>query len=279
MIRVAPTVAGSLLALVVVSAAAAAWITPFDPLAQDRAAFLLPPAWIAGGDPAHPFGTDAAGRDLISRILFGARISLAFGGLVTLVSGVLGIGVGVAAALYQGWTGAVLRRLVDLIQTLPALVLALAVIAILGPGQLPAIVALSIVLLPGFARVARAATLQELGKDYALAARALGGANIHLARWVVLPNVWGPLLVQGVFALSEAILGLAALGFLGLGLRPPTPEWGTMLAEGRPYVLNAWWTVVVPGAAILGTVLCLNLLADGLRDALDPRTGKPGADH
>ena len=120
-------------------------------------------------------------------------------------------------------------------------------------------------------RVARAATLAELGKDYALASRALGGGTAHLMLWVVLPNVGGPLVVQGTLALSDAILGFAALGFLGLGIAPPVPEWGTMLAEARPYVLNAWWTVVVPGAAILVTVLSLNLVADGLRDVLDPK--------
>ncbi len=269
--RPATLLALALLAIVVVSALAAAIVAPHDPILQHRDAFLAPPFWLADGRPEFLLGTDAAGRDVLSRILYGARVSLVFGAIVTLLAGAVGGAAGVASAVWQGWVGGVLERLVDIVQTLPVLVLALAVIAILGPGQVPAIIALSIALLPGFARIARAATLAQLGKEYALASRALGGASFHLIRWVVLPNIGGPLVVQGTLALSEAILGLAALGFLGLGLTPPTPEWGTMLADGRPYVLNAWWTVVVPGGAILVTVLSLNLAADGLREALDPK--------
>jgi dipeptide transport system permease protein len=261
----------AVLALVVLAAAAAPLVAPYGPLEQHRQAFLEPPAWASGGASNFLFGTDAAGRDLFSRVLHGARISLGFSVAVVGFAVVVGVSLGVAAAFARPLAAATILRTVDLIQTVPVLLLALTVLVILGPGEVPAILSLSIVLLPGFARVARAATLAELGKDYALASRALGGANAHLMLWVVLPNIGGPLVVQGTLAMSDAILGFAALGFLGLGIAPPVPEWGTMLAEARPNVLNAWWTVVVPGAAILVTVLSLNLVADGLRDALDPK--------
>ena len=260
-----------MLVLVVLAAAGAAVVAPYDPLAQHRQAFLQPPAWVQTGSSEFLLGTDAAGRDLLSRILFGARISLAFSALVVVLAMVVGVSLGVASAFARPLPAAAILRVIDVVQTVPVLLLALTVLVILGPGEVPAILSLSIVLLPGFARVARAATLAQLGKDYALASRALGGATGHLMLWVVLPNIGGPLVVQGTLALSDAILGFAALGFLGLGIAPPVPEWGTMLAEARPYVLNAWWTVVVPGAAILVTVLSLNLAADGLRDVLDPK--------
>ena len=259
------------LAAIVLIAILADVLAPYPPDQQFRAAALAPPFWAAGGSLAHPLGTDAIGRDMLSRLIHGARLSLAIGTVVVTISVVVGIGLGLVAAVSRGILGLVIVRLMDFLLAVPGLLLAICVVAILGPGLFNAMLAISVVFLPHLARLTRAAALGELAKDYVTATGMIGAGRLRLMVATVLPNCMAPLIVQATLSFSSAILDCAALGFLGLGAQPPTPEWGTMLAEAREFVLRAWWVVTFPGLAILITVLAFNLLGDGLRDALDPK--------
>lgn len=245
-------------------------IAPHSPIDQFRDALLVPPFWVEGGSMLYPLGTDDIGRDILSRILYGARISLSVALFVVAVAMVVGIGLGLLAGFTRGVAEAVVLRLMDILQSLPTLLLALTVVAILGPGLMNAMVAVAIVLLPGFVRLTHSAVLGEMTKDYVAAARMVGASPLRLMLRTVLPNCLAPLIVQATLSLSTAILDTAALGFLGQGAQPPTPEWGTMLSDATQYLQRAWW-VTLPGLAILITVLAFNLTGDGLRDALDPK--------
>jgi dipeptide transport system permease protein len=255
----------------IVLAVAANLIAPYDPDATNQAAFLKPPFWQAGGLIAHPLGTDAIGRDMLSRLIFGARLSLLIGAAVVTLSVIVGTVLGLIAGYVRGVTEIVIMRLMDIVLTLPSLLLAIVIVAILGPGIMNALLAVAIVLLPHYVRIARAAVITEVAKDYVTAARVSGAGSLRLLVKEVLPNCAAPLIVQATLGISTAILDAAALGFLGLGAQPPTPEWGTMLADAREFVLRAWWVVTLPGLMILITVLAFNLAGDGLRDALDPK--------
>jgi dipeptide transport system permease protein len=255
----------------IVLAVAANLIAPYDPDATNQAAFLKPPFWQAGGLIAHPLGTDAIGRDMLSRLIFGARLSLLIGAAVVTLSVIVGTVLGLIAGYVRGVTEIVIMRLMDIVLTLPSLLLAIVIVAILGPGIMNALLAVAIVLLPHYVRIARAAVITEVAKDYVTAARVSGAGSLRLLVKEVLPNCAAPLIVQATLGISTAILDAAALGFLGLGAQPPTPEWGTMLADAREFVLRAWWVVTLPGLVILITVLAFNLAGDGLRDALDPK--------
>jgi dipeptide transport system permease protein len=255
----------------IVLAVAANLIAPYDPDATNQAAFLKPPFWQAGGLLAHPLGTDAIGRDMLSRLIFGARLSLLIGAAVVTLSVIVGTVLGLIAGYVRGVTEIVIMRLMDIVLTLPSLLLAIVIVAILGPGIMNALLAVAIVLLPHYVRIARAAVITEVAKDYVTAARVSGAGSLRLLVKEVLPNCAAPLIVQATLGISTAILDAAALGFLGLGAQPPTPEWGTMLADAREFVLRAWWVVTLPGLMILITVLAFNLAGDGLRDALDPK--------
>ena len=246
-------------------------IAPYSPSAQDRNAFLTPPVWQEGGSWAYILGTDATGRDMLSRLLHGARYSLFIGGIVVTLSLSTGILLGLVAAFFRGPVGILVVRLMDVILAIPSLLLALVVVAILGPGLVNAMIAVAIVYTPHFTRLARASALTELSKDYVTASRVAGARLPRLMFDTVLPNCAAPLIVQATLGFSSAVLDAAALGFLGMGAQPPTPEWGTMLADARAFIQRAWWVVTFPGLAILITVLAFNLMGDGLRDALDPK--------
>lgn len=246
-------------------------LSPHEPYEQYRDALLLPPAWEDGGSWTFPLGTDPVGRDMLSRLIFGAQFSLFIGIVVVMLSLVGGISMGLIAGFFGGWVDVVIMRIMDVILAFPSLLLALVLVAILGPGLLNAMIAISLVLQPHFVRLTRAAVLTEKGKEYVVAARVAGAGPVRLMTRTILPNCLAPLIVQATLSFSTAILDAAALGFLGMGAQPPTPEWGTMLAEAREFILRAWWVVTFPGLAILVTVLAINLVGDGLRDALDPK--------
>ncbi len=258
------------LALIVV-AVLAPLIAPHEPYQQYRDAVLVPPVWQAGGRWAFLLGTDAVGRDILSRLLFGARYSLLIGIVVTAIALVAGIFIGVIAGYFRGWIDTVIMRLMDIILAFPSLLLALTLVAVLGPGLDNAMIAIALVYQPHFVRLTRAAVMTEKGRDYVVAARVAGAGPLRLMFRTILPNCMAPLIVQATLSFSNAILDAAALGFLGMGAQPPTPEWGTMLAEAREFILRAWWVVTLPGIAILVTVLAINVVGDGLRDALDPK--------
>ncbi|PWV88525.1 dipeptide transport system permease protein [Phyllobacterium myrsinacearum] len=247
------------------------FIAPHAPYEQYREALLTPPAWQEGGNSSFLLGTDAVGRDLLSRLIYGARFSLFIGLIVVAISMVTGVILGVLAGYFRGWVDALIMRIMDIILAFPPLLLALVLVAILGPGLFNAMIAIALVLQPHFARLTRAAVMSEKNREYVTAAKLAGAGHIRLMFKTILPNCLAPLIVQGTLSFSNAILEAAALGFLGMGAQPPTPEWGTMLAEAREFILRAWWVVTFPGLAILITVLAINLVGDGLRDALDPK--------
>ncbi|PIF76269.1 dipeptide transport system permease protein [Variovorax sp. 54] len=249
----------------------APWIAPHAPNETNSAAFLKPPAWQAGGSWSYLLGTDAIGRDILSRLMHGARLSLSIGVAVVALSVVVGVALGLVAGFFRGVLEIAIMRLMDIVLTLPSLLLAIVIVAILGPGLVNAMLAVAIVVLPHYVRITRAAVIAEVSRDYVTAARVSGAGTLRLMFREVLPNCAAPLIVQASLGISTAILDAAALGFLGLGAQPPSPEWGTMLADAREFVLRAWWVVTFPGLAILAAVLAFNLLGDGLRDALDPK--------
>ena len=246
-------------------------VAPYAPSAQFRDVILNPPGWQEGGSWAFPLGTDAVGRDILSRLIYGARYSLMIGGIVITLSLSVGIILGLVAAFARGWLEVLIMRVMDVVLAVPSLLMALVIVAILGPGLVNAMIAVAITYIPHFTRLSRASAMSELTKDYVTASRIAGAGKIRLMVKTVLPNCMPPLIVQATLSFSTAVLDAAALGFLGMGAQPPTPEWGTMLAEAREFILRAWWVVTLPGLAILVTVLAINLMGDGLRDALDPR--------
>ncbi len=260
-----------LVLLVLLLATFAPLLAPYAPDLTDSTVFLNPPAWQHGGSSAHWLGTDAIGRDMLSRLIHGARLSLAIGLAVVALSIIVGTVLGLATGYFRGLFEIAVMRLMDIILTLPSLLLAIVIVAILGPGLMNAMLAVAIVVLPHYVRITRAAVITEMAKDYVTAARMNGASHLRLMFNEVLPNCTAPLIVQASLGISSAILDAAALGFLGLGAQPPSPEWGTMLADAREFVLRAWWVVTFPGLAILLTVLAFNLLGDGLRDAFDPK--------
>jgi dipeptide transport system permease protein len=246
-------------------------LAPHEPYLQYRDAVLVPPVWQEGGRSAYLLGTDAVGRDILSRLIYGARYSLFIGIVVTTVAMFCGILIGVIAGYFRGWIDTAIMRLMDVILAFPSLLLALVLVAVLGPGLINAMIAIALVYQPHFVRLTRAAVMAEKSRDYVVAARVAGAGPLRLMFKTILPNCMAPLIVQGTLSFSNAILDAAALGFLGMGAQPPTPEWGTMLAEAREFILRAWWVVTLPGIAILVTVLAINVMGDGLRDALDPK--------
>jgi dipeptide transport system permease protein len=259
------------LCVIVVIAVLAPLVAPYSPEEQFRSAFLQPPAWQTGGSWAFPLGTDAVGRDMLSRLVFGARYSLFIGLVVVSISLAGGIALGLVAGFARGFLDNAIMRIMDVILAFPSLLLALVLVAILGPSLTNAMIAIAISYQPHYVRLTRAVVLTERTKDYVTAVRVAGAGHLRLMFVTILPNCLAPLIVQATLSFSSAILDAAALGFLGMGAQPPTPEWGTMLADAREFILRAWWVVTFPGVAILVTVLAINLIGDGLRDALDPK--------
>ena len=255
----------------VIVAVFAQLIAPHDPTQQYRDALLVPPVWQEGGRAEFLLGTDAVGRDMLSRLIFGAQYSLFIGIVVVAIALVGGIFVGLLAGFFGGWVDTVIMRVMDVILAFPSLLLALVLVAVLGPGLTNAMIAIAIVYQPHFARLTRAAVMGEKEREYVTAARVAGAGKLRLMFKTILPNCLAPLIVQATLSFSSAVLDSAALGFLGMGAQPPASEWGTMLAEAREFILRAWWVVTLPGLAILVSVLAINLMGDGLRDALDPK--------
>ncbi len=256
---------------IIVVALFAPLIAPHSPSLQNRGALLLPPFWEAGGQLTYALGTDAVGRDMLSRLIYGARFSLFIGLFVVTLAASVGVLLGLVAGFFRGWVDVVIVRIMDVILAFPSLLLALVLVAILGPGLINAMIAIAVVLQPHFVRLTRGSVMTERSREYVVSARVAGAGKLRLMFVTILPNCLAPLIVQATLSFSSAILDAAALGFLGMGAQPPTPEWGTMLAEAREFILRAWWVVTFPGLAILVTVLAINLMGDGLRDALDPK--------
>ncbi|NAS62655.1 dipeptide ABC transporter permease DppC [Pseudomonas syringae pv. actinidiae] len=255
----------ALVAFALLAALAPNLLTSYAPYATSPTDKLIPP------NAAHWFGTDELGRDLLSRLIQGSRLSLLIGLASVVMSLIPGIFLGLLAGFFPRILGPSVMRLMDIMLALPSLLLAVAIVAILGPGLINTVIAIAIVSLPSYVRLTRAAVMGELNRDYVTAARLAGATLPRLMFITVLPNCMAPLIVQATLSFSSAILDAAALGFLGLGVQPPTPEWGTMLASARDYIERAWWVVSLPGLTILLSVLAINLMGDGLRDALDPK--------
>ena len=261
----------ALVGLLVVLALGADVLAPHSPIEQFRDFELAPPFWRSGGTLRFPLGTDAVGRDILSRLVHGTRLSLLIGTICVAISLTLGCILGLLAGYVRGVVDTAIMRSMDVMLALPSLLLAIAVVAILGPGLINAMYAIAIVLLPHYVRLARAAVIAEAGREYVTSSRIAGAGPLRLMFATILPNCAAPLIVQATLGFSNAILDAAALGFLGLGAQPPTPEWGAMLASALEFIQRAPWVVTSPGLAILVTVLAFNLTGDGLRDALDPR--------
>jgi ABC-type dipeptide/oligopeptide/nickel transport system permease subunit len=249
-------------------------LAPHNPTEVFPDALRLPPAFIEGGRSGFFFGTDDIGRDLLSRLIYGSRISLSVGFSVVVLSLIFGTFLGVIAGFYGGMIDRLIMRFTDLIMSLPSILFAIVIVAVLGPGISNAIVAVSVVAVPNFIRIIRAQVMVEKNRQYVQAAKLFGAGNARIMFLEILPNCMAPLIVQASLGFSDGILNVAALGFLGLGAQAPMSEWGTMLSDARSYIESSPWMVTLPGICILVTVLSFNLLGDGLRDALDPRLKK-----
>lgn len=262
-----PMAASALVVVLLVTVAAlfAPWIAPHGPDVMDLDAVLQPPSW------QHWAGTDELGRDVASRVLHGARPSLAAAVGIVSIGLVLGLLVGTFSGLLAGWIDSVIMRLTDVVMALPGLVVALALTAAMGPSLFNAVLALGVLSVPAYIRVARGQALALREREFVLAARAMGAGTWHLMRAHVLPGVLPPVLVFMTFHLGAAVLASSALSFIGLGAQPPAAEWGAMIGSGREYVLGHWWLVTIPGVVIILTAASFNLLGDALRDWLDPR--------
>jgi peptide/nickel transport system permease protein len=256
---------GVVVLLFILIAIGAAFWTPYDPDTPVLSLRLQSPSL------AHPFGTDDVGRDILSRLAYGARYSLLMGIVAVAIAAGIGVPVGLVAGYKGGLWDTSAMRAVDVLMTLPSIILAVAIVSVLGPGIVSVILAVGITSIPGFARLARAATLTLRDQDFVAAARVVGSCDSRILAIHIFPNSLPPLLVQASLGVGSTILIAAALGFLGLGVQPPTPEWGAMLSRGRTYISSAPHLVLFPGVAIAVLVLGFNLLGDGLRDALDPR--------
>jgi ABC-type dipeptide/oligopeptide/nickel transport system permease subunit len=252
----------------------APFVAPHNPAEIFPDALRLPPSFIEGGKSGFFFGTDDIGRDLLSRLIYGSRISLSVGFSVVVLSLITGTMLGVIAGFYGGMIDRLIMRLTDLIMSLPSILFAIVIVAVLGPGISNSIIAVSVVAVPNFIRIIRAQVMVEKNRQYVDAAKLFGASNFRIMFVEILPNCMAPLIVQASLGFSDGILNVAALGFLGLGAQAPMSEWGTMLSDARSYIESSPWMVTLPGICILVTVLSFNLLGDGLRDALDPRLKK-----
>ena len=262
--------AAAVLLLVVASAVGAPWIAPYSPVTVDIQHRLGPPAWMDGGTRAHLLGTDQIGRDLLSRVIYGGRVSLVIGTAAVLVSSSIGVLLGLAAGYFAGRVDWAIMTLVNVMLTFPFVLLALAVIAVLGPSLINMIIVLGVADWPLYARVIRAETLAIREREFVLAGRALGMSHVRIVFGQILPNLVSVIVVIATLQVARVIILESFLSFLGLGVQPPTPAWGNMLGEGRVYMLNSWWIATFPGLAIFVTTLAINLMGNALRDWLDP---------
>ncbi len=254
-----------IIVLFLLIAALAPLLAPYSPSAQNLPNKLQAPSW------EHPFGTDDFGRDILSRVLYGSRIALQIVFIVTLISGILGVIIGITAGYYGGVIDEVLMRLTDMFLAFPRLILAMAIAAMLGPSIVNAIIAISLVQWTQYARLARAEALRVKGQPYIESIRSMGASNLRIIFLHILPMSISPVLVQLTLRMGTVIITASTLGFLGLGAQPPSPEWGIMVADGRSFLIDQWWISIFPGIAIALIVFGFNLLGDGIRDMLDPR--------
>lgn len=252
-------------ALFIIVAILAPWISPYDPYAYNMKALLQPPSF------SHPFGTDQFGRDVLSRIIHGSRISLMIGMVGVGISIIVGVSLGTIAGYFGGLIDSIIMRIMDILLAFPGFLLALAIISILGPNMLNVMIAIGIFSIPVFARIMRSSVISVKYKEFIEATKSLGGSHFFIIMKHVIPNCIAPIIVLSTMRIATAILTAAGLSFLGLGAQPPSPEWGAMLNEGREYIRSATHLSTVPGLIIMLVVLGFNMLGDGLRDALDPQ--------
>jgi len=263
---------GLYIVIVLVSCALfAPFLAPYDPLIQNLDDRLIAPFWTEHGSFAHILGTDDFGRDLLSRVIYGARISLMIGVISVSISLIFGLMMGAAAGYFGGMVDIIIMRIVDIMLSIPAILLAIVIVSILGPDLFNAMIAIGIVGIPTFARIVRASVLAEKEKEYVVASKINGSGSFRLITKVILPNCTTPIIVQATMGFASAVLEAAGLSFLGLGAQPPTPEWGAMLSDSLQFITTASWMIVYPGIAIFLTVMGFNLVGDGLMDALDPK--------
>jgi len=265
------TIAAVFVLLFIGMAIFAPWVAPHDPNETDLFRRLQPPAWIDGGEFSFLFGCDGLGRDIFSRIIYGARISIFIGFTVIFVATGIGIIAGLASGYLRGWVDISISRLVDILLGFPYLIFAIALIAMIGPGLQNIILALVYKEWVVPCRVVRGETLAAREVEYVEAARALGGSSSHIMLREILPNILSPVIVVSTIRMANVIILEASLSFLGLGVQPPTASWGSMVADGRSFMLDAWWVSTFPGLAILFLVLSINVASQGLRDAFDPK--------
>ncbi len=262
--------AAAIMLLIVGSAVTAPWLAPFNPLSVNIRHRLAPPAWLEGGTPQHVLGTDQVGRDLLSRMIYGGRVSLIVGVAAVLISASIGVLLGLSAGYFGGRADWIVMTLVNITLTFPFVLLALAVIAVLGPSLTNMIIVLGVAGWPIYARVIRAETMALREREFVLAGRALGMSHPRIMFGQILPNLVSAIIVIATLQVAQVIILESFLSFLGLGIQPPTPAWGNMLGEGRVYMLNSWWIAAFPGLAIFVTTLAINLMGNALRDWLDP---------
>ena len=246
-------------------------LAPHNPLELFTGKEQLPPSWMEGGDARFFLGTDDAGRDTLSRVMHGTRYSLFIGLAATLLSAIVGVCLGLAAAFWPKRLGRVVMLFNDILMSYPSLLLAIIIAAILGPSMTNTIITIALVCLPPFIRLTRATAMVELQRDYVTASRVMGAGTLRLLFITILPNCLAPLIVQATMIFSSAILEAGAIGFLGFGVQPPLPEWGAMLGTARQYIQSNVWMAIFPGLAVFISALAINLMGDGLRDALDPK--------
>jgi peptide/nickel transport system permease protein len=251
-------------------AVGAALVSPHDPYEQDVKARLKPPVWMKGGSAAHLLGTDPVGRDILARIIYGSRISLATGAVSVVISVIIGVLLGLLGGYYGGKLDSVITNLVNVMMAFPFMLLALTAVAVMGPSFRNMVIVLGITGWPIYTRVVRAETAQLKSLEFVTAARAMGFSSLRIIIRHVLPNTLNTIIVTSSLEVARMILMESILSFLGLGVQPPTPSWGGMLGEGRTYMLTHWWLATFPGIAIFVTTLGINLMGDGLRDLLDP---------
>jgi peptide/nickel transport system permease protein len=265
----------ALLLVLLALALAGPWLGLPDPTRGDLRARMLAPtlSWTSLG--AHPLGTDQLGRDILSRIVTGSRVTLLIAGSAVVIGGIIGVALGLVAGYFGGWYDRVLMRLVDIQLAFPLMLLALLVVAALGPSLHNLIAVLALTSWVRYARIVRGEVLSVREREFVQAARAIGANHARILGIHVLPNVLTPVLVVATLELARTIVLEAGLSFLGLGIQPPSPSWGRMLADGRTYIASAWWIITLPGLALMLTVLSVNLLGDWLRDWLDPRAERP----
>lgn len=263
---------GVLLASAVATAVLAPWIAPARPTQIDLRARLAPPAWVEGGKSAHVLGTDNVGRDVLSRVIWGSRISLAVGAAAALLGMVLGSTLGLVAGYFGGWVDAIVSWMVNVQLAFPFTLLAIFLLGTVGGGFGAVVAVLALATWVNYARIVRGQVLSIRSRDYVLAARSVGVPTLRVLRRYILPNAAAPIVVVASFSTAQAILTEAALSFLGVGIDPSVPSWGAMLNDGRAYLQSAWWIAVFPGCAIALTVLGANLVGDWFRDWIDPRS-------